>query len=406
MVDLLSMLNQGQYGVGVEELLQTIHPKGPNNPERVLRLFECEICTTGTRIFRTLIVSNLNLYVMDKPTSAMHCGVCPPEKFCPHAPKLERSSSYGDICRLVKGYGSQALIIGWITPDGGESFEHIVCHRSRDRDILVEMVHTLSGKSQSKSADLQDCAALCGDSLVREVIKEAVGVDDQIFALTYAIRQDKDRLSLFVLTDKNIFEFQVNFDAYGFNPDMPESGDPDDEIGPQVAEDATELMLDEMTKGVDPSLREAKSRSGGSEHESSSGRARRSQAVASKLKAVRERRNHAMQKGDDARLDTVGKGPFGDLGLSLAEKRDALTKKMKSSYLVPLVAQPVGAITMIGFMPGETPVLRLDAGEPMVISFFDDLAREDWRRALACALNQADGGPAWARQYATAGELG
>merc|ERR1719388_172783 len=261
MCELLAMLNQGRYAVGVEELLQEIHNRGPNNPERVLRLFEVEMCHSGSSIFRTLIVSNLNLYIMDKPSSLMHCGVCPPERFCPHKPVIERTCPYVDICRMIKGYGSQLLVLGNIQPDGVEAFEHMIFHQTRDRDIFVEMVHTLT--AQSRVADLHDCAAVCGDAMTRLVVRDAVcgetGMDD-IFALSYAMRQDKGRLSLFILTSANIYEFQVNFDLYGFDPDMPDSGSAEDEIGPQMEEDAVELMLDEMNRGVDPSLREARQR--------------------------------------------------------------------------------------------------------------------------------------------------
>eukprot|EP00746_Dinoflagellata_sp_MGD_P070651 gnl/MRDRNA2_/MRDRNA2_28897_c0_seq1.p1 gnl/MRDRNA2_/MRDRNA2_28897_c0~~gnl/MRDRNA2_/MRDRNA2_28897_c0_seq1.p1 ORF type:complete len:1753 (+),score=324.55 gnl/MRDRNA2_/MRDRNA2_28897_c0_seq1:228-5486(+) len=401
MVELLAMLNLGRYAVGVEELLQEIHDRGPNNPERVLRLFEVEICTTGARMFRTLIITNLNLYIMDKPSSAMHCGVCPPERFCPHKPVIERTCPYVDVCRLIKGYGSQLLTIGWIQPDGSEGFEHIVCHKSAERDILCEMIHTLT--AQSKHADLRDCSQVCSDAMTRLIIKEAVGVDDDIFALTYAVRQDKDRLSLFVLTSQNIYEFQVNFDSYGYDPDLPASADAEDEIGPQIEMDENEKMLNELGHGVDSSQRESKLNGG--DDDAHLGGKQKSDAVATKLKAIRERRKEAMRKSEAARLDACNRGTFGDLGLSHQEKRDAFFKKTKENYLKPIVEQPVSAITMIGFMPGDTPVLRLDVGETMIISFFDDMARENWRRALACALNQAEGGPAWARQYANEGEL-
>lgn len=402
MYELLAMLNQGQYAVGVETMLQEVNNRDRNNPERVLRLFECEICQTGSSEFRTLIVSNLSLYIMDKPKSTMHCGVCPPERFCPHAPTLSAPCSYLDICRLVKGYGSQHLIIGWIDPSGGERFQHVICHRTRDRDILVEMMHSLT--AQGKGTELNDRAALASDSLSRAVIQEAIG-NDPIFAYTYALRADQgDRLSLFVLTSANFYEFQVNFDNYGYDPDMPEA-DADDEIGPQMEDSAIELALDEMFGAVDNTLRES-SKGNDDDDELTVGRKKKSQALASKLRGIRDRRNTAMEKGDNERLDTVGKGAFGDLGMSLAEKREALMKKVKGSYLTPVVEQPVGSITMIGFMPGDDPVLRLDVGGKVMIRFFDDLAREDWRRALACALNQVEGGTPYERAYASLGELG
>eukprot|EP00746_Dinoflagellata_sp_MGD_P068904 gnl/MRDRNA2_/MRDRNA2_28286_c0_seq1.p1 gnl/MRDRNA2_/MRDRNA2_28286_c0~~gnl/MRDRNA2_/MRDRNA2_28286_c0_seq1.p1 ORF type:complete len:1337 (+),score=272.29 gnl/MRDRNA2_/MRDRNA2_28286_c0_seq1:487-4011(+) len=407
MYDLLCLLNQGQLTGGVDELLKEKHRQDPDNPERVLHLFEVEICTTATTMFRILIVSNLNFYVMDKPSSSMHCGVCPPEKFCPHAPTIERQCSYLDMCRLIKGYGSQACVIGWIKPHGGEEFEHIVCHRSGDRDLLIEMVHTLS--AQSRAAEMSDRVKLAGDSLSRAVIQEAVG-GDPIFALTYAFRQDKDRLSLFILTAANIYEFKVNFDAFGFDPDLPDAGDAEDEIGPQLEEDPMEIMLDAITKGIDPSVREArlKGKDHGDNESHIIGRTKagKSTASANKSRAVKERRQEAVAKGERDRLDAVNKGAFGDLGMSMAEKHEALLKKTKTSYLTPLVEQPVSAITMICFMPGDIPVLRLDVGEKMVICFFDDLAREDWRRALACALNQADAASVWARQFPTPGEIG
>ena len=45
-----------------------------------------------------------------------------------------------------------------------------------------------------------------------------------IFALNYATREDKGRLSLFVLTSANIYEFQVNVDSFGFDPSLPDTG--------------------------------------------------------------------------------------------------------------------------------------------------------------------------------------
>lgn len=403
MSELLGMLNQSRYQAAMEQLLQS--QKDGNAAERVLRLYEVETIIAGVRLTRVLVISSFGIVVVDKPKPNNDCQVCPPEKFCPHAPRPERKMSYNDLARLVKGYGSQMFTIGWIDPSGTETFENIVCHKARDRDSLLETLHTLSGAGTG-SLHLQDRCSMFFDTIMREVIQEIVK-DDYIFALTFAMRQDQNRLSLFMLTNMKVYEFKVNFEAWGLDASTDFAGDADDEIGPVLTdlhdEDVSLVQLPpDHGSRAGKNYDKSKFKIAGDQEEEMSAAAQAKYLI---QKDIKHRREAAKAQGESERLEAVNKGMFGDKGLSPQQKRDAMIENIKSGLLTPLCEADVGSLTQIAFQPGETPILRLDLGETMMIEFYDDLAREDWRKALSCALNSPDAASPWARGWANPSEM-
>merc|ERR1719386_244185 len=84
------------------------------------------------------------------------------------------------------------------------------------------------------------------DHLFHEVVHQHVQADF-IAALSFGYRADKGmRTSLFVLSDVELFEFQVNWEKWGLNPDsgvFPRS----DDIGPRF-ENIEDLAMEELQK--------------------------------------------------------------------------------------------------------------------------------------------------------------
>jgi hypothetical protein len=408
MEHILDLATQGRYLMSLEKFFCDKNSR----LERMLLAVPCYLYYNGALLRRKLCITTHAVYTMEPPNPKKACGVCPSENFCPHEPKIEKQFHFKQLSRLVKGYGNQAMT--FVREDettGGEFAENIICESYNDRDKLLEVVHILS--SPGKTSELEDRAQLEYDHLFQEVVKQHVQADF-IAALTFAYRADQGhRVSLFVLSDVELFEFQVNWENWGLNPDAV--GFPRiDGIGPRF-ENIEDLAMEELEKLPSfqggPSNEEKKlqrlNRRMTTQYadymnkEIQIGTKKQSDARHHYLFELREKRQEVRSKGENERIAIAGGGGlFGDSGLNSKQKKDKMLKNIRHGLLHPLTQHALSTLKLVAFHPTEEPKLTFDiGGEQVMIQFFDDPAREMWRRALACALNRSDAGAQWVRAW-------
>jgi len=369
-------------------------------------------------VSRSLIASNYGIYIMDQPENTSgRCNDCPPERFCPAPPWVEAVRPYKDVCRIVRGFGNQKLTIGYVTKDGGEELQGIVCHCATDRDQLIEVVHALS--ACTPKAEISDRPPLEADLTIKHVMREShVGADVPIFALTFALRViscHKKRVSLFVLCDTEIMEFKVAFEYFMPSDDIKltqqdhEDSD-EDEIGPVIPEqeDYSKVEADSVLAEY-LSLVKARGRVSRKKRFERTSTFKDvtdtlSKAQTTKQKFLHDRRDKARKTGRLQRCKDVGN--FWMLGTH-DEMHGVAASMCKENLLIPLARKSLAECKSVVFESGEAPAITLDLGaEKVSIEFFDDSAREEWRAALACALatnkdDPGDGGglAKWGRDW-------
>jgi len=393
--ELLQTTTSGKFNASLETLLSG----GVGHPARILLTVPAEIFVDGRHSTRTMVVSTRNYHIVDTVPDVMSCGVCPPENFCPHKPSIERVRPYGDLTRIVRGFGNQLLALGWIKPDDSEEFEIILCQRSRDRDELLQTLHALS--APHAQAETHDRVSLEFDGLMKKAVQNFVNAS-WIGALTFALRADKaSRLSLFVLTENELFEFRVDFEYWIPHPD-DEGADSEDEIGPQL-DDLEEMALEEQHQhdkrhtssyeGAENRPRTLMDRT--QYHQYIYPKTEIPRHIKERTNEIREKREEAKRRGENSRLDLAAGG-----SMQSKEKKQTMLDRTLRNLLKLEVQKPLSSLTLIAFHPGEVPAMRLDLeGEQLLVNFFDDTARESWRRALVCALNKSDTSSQWVRGW-------
>jgi len=400
MFGLLELLCQGDYVESITELLVNKYGR----PEKVFKIYAVDVLVSGGTLNRKLIVSNYNVYIMNEPDPRSRCKICPPERFCPHEPRVEAMHPYKDISRLVRGFGPQLLTVGWVDSTGSEELQSFMCHSGHDRDRLLESLHELS--ACTVASDLSDRVKIFKDNVTGPACHAFVDTAGeqgpepaQVLAFQCAKRVDKGgRVSLFVVTGESMFELALGtfapfFSCVGGPLDGEES---DDEVGPVVI-DAEDLLANKH-HGHKPAAK--KPRTGG--HHAP-------KAQSAKQKALRDRREKAKKAGDEALLKTVNSTLLGvQNDVPAEEQRRQLTER-SIKYLLgqaPLLEAKWDKLKEMAFLPGDIPKVRLDiGGESVVVEFFDDGLREDWRCAMACALASPAASKPWGRTQVSADKV-
>lgn len=413
MEHILDLATQGKFLVSLEKFFCEKNSR----LERMLLVVPCFAYYNGFLLQRKLCLTTHAVYTMEPPNPKKACGVCPSENFCPHEPKVEKEYHYKQITRLVKGYGNQVLTIVWEDDNGGELFENIICENFDARDNMLNTMHIMS--SPGRTSELEDRAHLEYDHLFQDVVQQHVQADF-IAALNFAYRSDQgNRVSLFVLSDVELFEFQVNWENWGLSPDVV--GFPQgDGIGPRF-ENIEDLAMEELEKlpsfhggpsneekRVQRQQRQMKTQySEYMNKEIELGGHKQAKARTEYLSELRERRQEVRAKGENNRIALAGGGGlFGDSGLNSKQKKELMLQNIRQGLLHPLTQHALSTLRLVAFHPTEEPKLTFDiGGEQVTIQFFDDPAREMWRRALACALNRSDAGAQWVRAWTNQGGL-
>lgn len=217
-------------------------------------------------------------------------------------------------------------------------------------------------------------------------------VQDQVLCATFALRLNAnvatpERFSFVVLSPKAFFEFSVSFNLWA----LPEDKD--------MAIDAASFLPIDMMEGEDDPDERAPTA--------------KKKVAAAKAYESRMKIKHNKHHSDLDLVELPGMaGDFlhdfedaaGDMLHEVAEDVELLEsavgldpiimKTLGSAYLVQQPLPP----TAVHFEPNDEADLILEMGEKIHIRFFDDTAREEWRRGLAYALNKKPEDPKKAAQ--------
>lgn len=364
------------------------------------------------------------------------CGLCPPESFCPIGPEIHKSYSFADVTRIYSS-DAQLLILGFAHHKGrevkGENFNVFIFHQADAQREFKERLMVLSGLNPLMRVKLHQ------EMLVNKAAKSKTA--SRIARTTWGYRQSQEgeRLSLFLLTELNFFEFQANFKiwipnsvheekAYGSDNDY-DGGESDDE-GPEAAKFSGFAKV--MIKAA-KDVRAAKFM-----HE----RRAQEEPLLAERESERQARRYqdppnkwlleGIATGEQAAFETMWKHlPEAEINHVKKDRSDALEQTEQEFFEVPgasrekeikhmhqvmkekrkailsqLFKCPIRNLKAVSFDPGSVPILHLtfqpDHGreEQVDIRFLDDCARESWRRNLQLVLQKTfSDGSQWGKGY-------
>eukprot|EP01028_Stygiella_incarcerata_P013710 TRINITY_DN833_c0_g1_i2.p1 TRINITY_DN833_c0_g1~~TRINITY_DN833_c0_g1_i2.p1 ORF type:complete len:2153 (+),score=610.32 TRINITY_DN833_c0_g1_i2:69-6527(+) len=210
--EILSRVAHSRYEIAVEKLLKQQYAMVPE--ERVLMAtwffrLDAKLALSDT----LLILGNRRMFLMRKAVS-LNCTVCPPEKFCPEAPKIMNTFRYEDIKCIEPMYGNQkfSFTIG-----------------NDDENALMKMIGKLKSPRLSFSlTDVRKCTvfldlliALCpnaGDIKMDErtlpsMRQQMMSEKEKVLFFSQIIKHNKrgrkqDRV--LVITDEAVYNFAEN----------------------------------------------------------------------------------------------------------------------------------------------------------------------------------------------------
>lgn len=402
-----------------------------------------------------LVLTTRRMCFMARPKHGMlskPCGVCPPESFCPVGPEIEKQYFYKDLTRIFCGPDPQMLVLGLlrraVVPNragvdrNGEEFVKLVCHKSDQRQAVVETLSALSG-----NCHIEACVEVVQDEVTRQAIGFHMRSTRTPMCMSYAMRLlpsgiigsmvgdgsviggNRRRLSLFMLAEEELFEFEVKLNYWAipcidFPVDLSE-----DDNGARLDFDNKDHASDDPVarfrqmrrtrRSYQTDMQELLSGPGaagfGFEQQATLDAAI-TQAEPSIPPIPNKRLEDVVTARDRAKLYTLQNSNSTALaaqsengtktnhtsGLTIAMKEN------KTRFLKLLARQPLEDLTGVTFDHGETPIVRLRfKGEgnrseqlSVDIQFFDDTARERWRRGLAFVLNRPEYGIQWNRRWA------
>eukprot|EP00928_Gymnodinium_smaydae_P037014 TRINITY_DN25763_c0_g1_i2.p1 TRINITY_DN25763_c0_g1~~TRINITY_DN25763_c0_g1_i2.p1 ORF type:complete len:2017 (-),score=504.50 TRINITY_DN25763_c0_g1_i2:157-5598(-) len=408
--DLLARVNAHKYRVAMQRMLQE-----RNRPdERILLVIDMELPKikgrTGGRIAaaadapaQMLVLTTLRILIMGRPKHKAlqaKCGHCPPESFCPIGPSIEDQYKYLKLTRVIVGPDRQTLILGWMRRGGnGEDFDVIVCHKSDERKAVADALCFNSGQG------VEDRITPSQDTVIARAVQQATGSNGPPLAWHYAVSKpgtSDSRLSLFVLTESDFFEFEVIFDNW-LAPfeETPHTGHDDvHSFGRDIAQGQlwlpVQLPSQVFDEKDDPwnalaaqgdvdepppkALKALESKAGGAVPPPPD-------PNSSDLKSSRDR----------AIMLTAQEAAAGAPEMSQEERQDAALKRSQERLLKLLDRASLENLSEVEFSSGDVPLLGLSfsaskgsAERQVHIRFLDDVAREEWRMGIAFAISRSE----------------
>jgi len=400
---------------------------------------------------RLLGLTNKRVIIMGQSrhgTDKRPCGLCPPESFCPVGPDFESAFPLTELTRIICNSDPQLLIIGHVKRSFtgqlvGEEFLKVIFNQRDARAEFKERLSTLSGTSVSNRIPPT------ADMVVGKCVKKKT--TSRIVCTTWAFREmeEGERLSYFVLTELNFFEFKADFSNWlpGSENNIEYYASEDDYQG---GESDNDDMMNTVHVGEGPSQK--------SQFSQKCLKAMKSQR--SEL-FVHERRDReepwlgerALERGKRRYQPPPNEWLIEGLGinthgagcetiwdeLSKSEIKTALEDRVKAISITEqkyfqihgapkeeqamhsrkviknaqrmIVAQefkcPIINLKEVSFEHGEQPIvhLKFQAGkdlETLIIRFMDDATRERWRRYLQFIIfKQSDSNTEWTRGNAS-----
>lgn len=447
--DLLDRSEMHRLVRAFDLLLPELEDYQPN--ERVLQLAWAEMPEEGAKSFfsmamglvrtggaRLVALTTHRLIILGQSrhgAAKRPCGLCPPESFCPIGPEIFKSYSYADLTRIYSS-DAQLLILGRTERRNrevtAEKFDMFIFHQVDAQREFKERLMVLSGLDPLMRIKLHQ------EMLVNRAAKSKTA--SRIARTTWGFRQSEEgeRLSLFLLTELNFFEFQANFSLWIPNSVTEEKayGSDNEYDGGESDEEAQEFTkASDFSKAMAKAAKDA--RTSKFSHE------RREQEEPILLLRQSERQERRYQDPPNKWLldgiatekavsDTLWKYlPEAEIqqikkdrsqGLELTEQElfevpgasrekeikhmHQVMKDKRKAILTQLFKCPIRNLKSVSFDPGPIPILHLtfqpDHGreEQVDIRFLDDCARESWRRNLQLVLQKTfSGGSQWGRVY-------
>eukprot|EP00435_Cladocopium_sp_Y103_P071831 s53_g38.t1 len=451
--DLLDRSEMHRLVRAFDLLLPELENYQPN--ERVLQLAWAEMPEEGAKSFfsmamglvrtggaRLVALTTHRLVILGQSrhgAAKRPCGLCPPESFCPIGPEIFKSYSYADLTRIYSS-DAQLLILGRTERRGrevtAEKFDIFVFHQVDAQREFKERLMVLSGLDPLMRIKLHQ------EMLVNRAAKSKTA--SRIARTTWGFRQSEEgeRLSLFLLTELNFFEFQANFSLWIPNSVTEEKayGSDNEYDGGESDEEATR----ESTKTSDFSKAMAKAAKDARTSKFSHERREQEEPILLLRQSERQERRYqdppnkwlldGIAIGEKAVSETLWKYlPEAEIqqikkdrsqGLETTEQElfevpgasrekeikhmppGEVMKEKRKAILTQLFKCPIRNLKSVSFDPGPIPILHLtfqpDHGreEQVDIRFLDDCARESWRRNLQLVLQKTfSGGSQWGRAY-------
>jgi len=287
----------------------------------------------------------------------------------PANPVIVVKKAMNDLTRLVRGHSPQLIYTGWakrdVLGDKGEEYIVLVCHRDTDRNALLESLHSLSqGSGMAKHR-----VPLQMDGTLRRTLEDQIS--DQILIATFALNA-RGNTRMFVMSDAQVHEYTLHFENW-----TPPDENADDSDEPDVPEDAVQICPNSNSMPLAPRGCAA------SDMQQLVGTGGSNEAVeaATHIAVQRFQYRDAEQRRLEATLANQRKG-------DLVELTNAAGKKLSS-------------LSKVAFLPGKLPKVELGFGNEgtLIIQFFDESSRENWRRHLMGQLSK--GAENWKRHYQT-----
>jgi len=395
-----------RYSDNTETILQITNVELPLNPQKFAGPNEPP---------RMLVMTNRRFVVLARPTHTVHDEMETPVCGCFGRTGVHMEENYINITRIIRGADSQMLAIFYLkktilpTPNISEQFEVFICQKSNVRRGIQDAFVALGAPNVEKQLPVQR------DMLIHQAIKKRTA--SPTVCMTYAMRKvdSSERLSLFILSETEVCEFEVAFDQwlapFQAEPDLDEEDDGlrvDDEFEAggdgldSAAERKRATALERARKIYQTQEQKYLTDDNGQElTENTVWQDFDEAAVEAQYEARDDARSATMQKFvlEMAKAEGVDASSIDRNDL----KKQAI-RKAKTSVLKPRAHLPLSHLEQVDFDSGEVPFLRLTfEGNPkelVEIRFMDDVARERWRCGLAFVLNRSDTAAQWKRDWA------
>ncbi|CBZ50107.1 hypothetical protein NCLIV_005830 [Neospora caninum Liverpool] len=393
--ELLDDANTGHFRATLELLLS----EHAQRAERILQLAVVYWWTAASHlntppVRQVVAVTNYAFYILDKPAGLSDPST--PEVEYHHEKsgriRIVGKKKYRDMTRVVKGFpSSDWLAVGWkeSRPNGQgfeEVFDIIICDKLLAAAPVIECLHAISGRVDEERVEVLKDAVMkeCVLTIVDPKLIEAASIAFRQ-RVSEEARKAKEKpnpadryQALFVLTLSEVYEINVNWKFwFCLNPlacreagGIREADEDDDKDNP------TRLRgPEEQGGGLGNFV-------GWMEDEDNSWAHDRMQ----------DDRNEAIENSNEVPswMDMMGNATAPHLRRLQAAKANLLTVTFRGS---------IEDIRQVEFAGKEESTVEMTfrqgkgssaTQEVVTVVFSDDGAREQWRRALAKALNRTD----------------
>jgi len=348
---------------------------------------------------------------------------------------------------------SQKMVDGEVA---GENVDFFVCHRSDDRNGLINTISYLSGPT----TDMRIMPSM--ETLITEALHRRMA--SRIICISFAMARmptGEEKLTMCVLTEIEFSGFEVDFDKWivpaSAQPHHDTTGDHADVLdiieGEQKSAKSKTFMKVRGIMDEDQILRhreddeeddengksrnllaERAARLAKTQKEVDAGwiRSRPARSLwdgfnESRLEEVEENRMRAAKKTEEAIVDSAEEantqGGVACMGfrtkavsstasavlLKPDQVRNKVETERRKNILECILKEPIVQLERIEFDGGDLPRLKLvfkgkkkDSPKLDVdLLFLDDAARESWRRGLALTLHRGSADEQWQREWDT-----